>query len=285
MRTKTSIRYFNNTPVRARWDEENLKWLYSAVDIVAAATGSENARRYWNTVKSRHGELSTACGQLELTAADGKQYKSDVLDADGVNILLLTIRGNNTIELLKWIKGLANPIDEQSRVRAYDLLDNGMLLGMESGTVKTLQMIHSYLFDGLYDFAGSIRTKNISKGGFIFANAKFLNKTLKDIEKMPQDTLDEIIEKYIEMNIAHPFMEGNGRATRIWLDLILKEELGKCVDWSRIDKNDYLNAMELSPANDKVIKKLIKSALTKDIGDRETFMKGIDYSYYYEEID
>lgn len=160
-----------------------------------------------------------------------------------------------------------------------------MLLGMESGTVKTLQMIHSYLFDGLYDFAGRIRTKKISKGGFIFANAKFLNKTLKDIEKMPQDTLDEIIEKYIEMNIAHPFMEGNGRATRIWLDMMLKDELSKCVDWSKIDKSEYLNAMELSPANDKVIKKLIRSALTVDIDDREIFMKGIDYSYYYEEID
>jgi len=285
MKTKTSIRYFNNTPVRARWDEENSKWLYSAVDIVSALTGSENARRYWNTVKSRHNELSTVCGQLSLTASDGKQYMTDVLDADGVNILLLTIKGNNTIELLKWIKGLANPIDEQSRVSAYDLLDNGMLSNAEPGTVLTLQKIHSYLFDGLYDFAGKIRTKNISKGGFVFANARFLNKTLKDIELMPQSTFDEIIEKYIEMNIAHPFMEGNGRATRIWLDLIFKKELSKCVDWSKIDKNDYLKAMEASPSNDKPIKKLIKGALTKDIDNREIFMKGIDYSYYYEEID
>jgi cell filamentation protein len=146
-----------------------------------------------------------------------------------------------------------------------------------------LQQIHSYIFGGLYDFAGKIRQKNISKGGFRFAIAQFLENTLKDIENMPENTFDEIVNKYVEMNVAHPFMEGNGRSTRIWLDLILKKRLKKCVDWSKINKNDYLNAMIVSHKNDTVIKKLLENALTDKINDHETFMKGIDYSYYYEE--
>jgi cell filamentation protein len=151
------------------------------------------------------------------------------------------------------------------------------------GTTKGLQQIHAYLFGGLYSFAGQIRQKNISKGGFQFATAHFLGNTLRLVERMPETTLDELVDKYVEMNIAHPFMEGNGRSTRIWLDLMLKRSLKKCVDWSKINKNDYLNAMRLSAVASTGIKTLIEGALTNKINDREMFMKGIDYSYYYEE--
>ena len=173
-------------------------------------------------------------------------------------------------------------IDGKSKSKAYALFESSLIDNIEVGTVKGLQQIHAYLFGGLYDFAGQIRTVNIAKGGFQFAMAQFLPQTLATIEQMPETTFEEIADKYVEMNIAHPFREGNGRATRIWLDLILKKQLQKCVDWSKIDKNDYLNTMQKSVVNSSEIKLLLQSALTNKINDRETFMKGIDYSYYYE---
>src|SRR5690606_20806474 len=151
------------------------------------------------------------------------------------------------------------------------------------GTVKGLQQIHAYLFGGLYDFAGQIRTKNIAKGGFQFAMAQYLPNTLREIEAMPDETFDQIIDKYVEMNIAHPFMEGNGRSTRIWLDLMLRRALKKCVDWSKIAKNDYHQAMIKSVTDSKILKATLSDAITDEIHSREMFMKGIDYSYYYEE--
>ena len=166
---------------------------------------------------------------------------------------------------------------------AYTLFESSLLDSIEVGTVKGLQQIHAYLFGGLYDFAGQIRSVNISKGGFTFAPVAFLSQTLQNIEQMPEGSFDEIADKYVEMNVAHPFREGNGRTTRIWLDLILKKRLGKCVDWSCIDKYAYLAAMERSVADSTEIKRLLRNALTDKVNDREMFMKGIDYSYYYEE--
>ena len=160
-----------------------------------------------------------------------------------------------------------------------------MLNKLEPGSIKCLQQIHGYIFGGLYDFAGQLRTKNISKGGFSFANCLYLTTTLHNIEMMPETTFDEIVSKYVEMNVAHPFMEGNGRSTRIWLDLMLKRSLKRCVDWSKIDKNDYLQAMRISVGDDSGIRRLLKEALTDKIDSREMFMKGIDYSYYYEQED
>jgi cell filamentation protein len=174
-------------------------------------------------------------------------------------------------------------IDAISLERALKLFDSKKLDEFEVGTVKGLQEIHEYLFDGLYDFAGKIREVNLTKGNFRFANILYLDDNLKTIEKMPEDTFEDIIKKYVEMNIAHPFREGNGRSTRIWLDLILKNKLGKCVDWVKVDKIDYLNAMERSPINDLEIRELLRSALTDKIDDRQVFMKGIEQSYYYEE--
>ena len=168
---------------------------------------------------------------------------------------------------------------------AYDLFESGLLNTMQPGTVKCLQQIHAYIFGGLYDFAGQIRQVNIAKGGFQFAMAQYLPQTLADIEHMPENTFDEIVSKYVEMNIAHPFREGNGRSTRIWLDLIFKKRLQQCVDWSKIDKNDYLQAMRQSPIDDTAIRNLLRNALTDRINDREIFLKGIDYSYYYEQED
>lgn len=176
-------------------------------------------------------------------------------------------------------------IDELSKQRAIKLFGSSELSSFEVGTTKGLQQIHEYLFADLYDFAGKVRSKNISKGGFTFASAIYLISGLAEIDKLPEATFEEIIKKYVEMNIAHPFMEGNGRSTRIWLDLILKKNLGQCIDWEKISKNDYFNAMERSPVNDLELRELLRKALTEKINDREVFMKGIEQSYYYEEPD
>lgn len=177
---------------------------------------------------------------------------------------------------------LANEEERISKKKALDLFQTGFLDSLEPGSVDALIQIHRYLFEDIYEFAGQIRNVNLAKGNFRFAPALYLAEALKNIEKMPQSTFDEIIEKYIEMNIAHPFREGNGRSVRIWLDLILKSELKKVVDWSKVDKDDYLLAMERSPVKDIEIKTLLFSALTDKTDDREVFMKGLDYSYYYE---
>jgi len=173
-------------------------------------------------------------------------------------------------------------IDEKSLQKAFQLFESGDIKRMEIGTTKGLQQIHKYIFDGLYDFAGKIRDKNISKGGFRFANALYLNEILPKIEQMPENTFEEIIAKYVEMNIAHPFMEGNGRTMRIWLDLILKKRLNKVINWQFVDKTLYLQAMERSPINDLEIRFLLKENLTSETENREIIFKGIEQSYYYE---
>lgn len=177
---------------------------------------------------------------------------------------------------------LATQEERLSKKRALELFESGMLDKLEPGTFKTLQVIHKQLFMDIYDLAGKVRSVNIAKGGFRFVPAMYLLDALKQIERMPQSTFNEIIEKYVEMNVAHPFREGNGRSTRIWLDLILKKELQLVIDWSKVNKEDYLSAMERSPIKDLEIKFLLKNALTEHINDREVYMKGIDASYMYE---
>lgn len=177
---------------------------------------------------------------------------------------------------------LARVEEKISKAKATKLFDSGYLDNLVAGTFNALVEIHKYLFEDIYEFAGKIRTVNISKGNFRFVPVMYLEVSLKNIESMPQSTFDEIIEKYVEMNIAHPFREGNGRSTRIWLDLILKKELNVVVDWSKVDKEDYLLAMERSPIKDVEIKQLLKNALTDKVNDREVYMKGIDTSYFYE---
>lgn len=280
---KYSVRLFLNKKIRAIWDDNNSKWWYSAVDVIFALTDSTNPRIYWNAAKRRHPELNTFCRQLKLYAEDGKKYLSDVIDEIGVKKLGFILPNKNNENFRKWIEGHLDPVDEQSKRKAYTLFESDILDLTFVGKTKLLQQIHAYLFEGIYDFAGKIRKRTISKGGFVFANGDFLPQVLKDIDGMSDRTFEEIVDKYIEMNIAHPFMEGNGRSTRIWLDLLLKERLQKCVDWSKIEKNDYLSAMKESPINSKPIFALLNNALTDDINNRERFMKGIDYSYYYEE--
>lgn len=177
---------------------------------------------------------------------------------------------------------LAREEERISKKRAAELFEKDMLRDLPAGKFCTLQAIHQYLFGDIYDFAGKLRSVNIAKGNFRFAPLMYLEAALENIDKMPQSSVDEIIEKYVEMNIAHPFREGNGRSTRIWLDHILKTEVGKVIDWSRVDKEDYLLAMERSPIKDIEIKYLLKAALTDEVGSREVYMKGIDHSYYYE---
>ena len=279
---KTSIRFFEDVPVRAVWDEDSSKWWFCAMDIAEALTKSANPRSYWNKIKSRKPELSTICRQLKLKARDGKFYNTDVVDDAGLNMVIALIPSKKTAVFSKWMKDMETSVDEKSKQKAYELFDSGFVDNIEVGTVKGLQQIHNYIFGGLFDFAGQIRTVNISKGGFTFAPAMFLRDNLTKIEQMPEDSFDAIASKYVEMNVAHPFREGNGRSTRIWLDLILKKNLKQCVDWSRIDKTEYLSAMRESVVDPAKIKTLLKSALTDDIFNREIIMKGIDYSYYYE---
>ena len=280
---KHSIRYFNNKEVRAVWDNDKSMWWYSAVDFIDILVEPNSARRYWNNVKVRNPELSPFCGQLKLIAGDGKKYLSDVINEKGVRLLLTIIPSKYKKQIQDWLQVMLNPIDEQSKKKAYQLYKTSLIARDEIGKTIALQKIHGYLFEGLYPFAGQIRTKTISKGGFVFANGDFLPHILKDIDNMPDSSFDEIIEKYVEMNIAHPFMEGNGRATRIWLDLLFINRLGKCIDWSKIEKNDYLEAMKESPINSKKIYRLLKKSMTGEIENRDLFLKGIDYSYYYEE--
>jgi cell filamentation protein len=287
---KVSIRFFNDREVRAVWDDENAKWWFSVLDIVAVLTDQDDytkTRNYWKYLKARlkkdNSEVVSATTQLKLLAPDGKKRISDMLDYNGIIALGKQFPGKKANRFIEWFTISDESIDGKSKTKAYALFESSFIESIEVGTAKGLQQIHAYLFGGLYDFAGQIRQKNISKGGFQFAVSQFLGATLKQIEEMPEDTFDEIADKYVEMNMAHPFMEGNGRSTRIWLDLILKKRLKKCVDWSKISKNDYLNAMIKSSVNSTEIKNLLKNALTDEINSCEMFMKGIDYSYYYEE--
>lgn len=290
--TKISIRFFNDKEVRAIWDEENSKWWFSVLDVVGVLNTQddyEKNRNYWKYLKAKLKktlpELVSDTTQLKLTAADGKKYKSDVMDYNQVIELAKNFPNNKSAPFIQWFTYSDETVDAKSKTKAYALFESSLLDSIEIGTVNGLKQIHGYLFGGLYDFAGKIRTVNISKGGFKFAAAEFLPETLDKIEKMSEDSFDQIIDKYEEMNVAHPFREGNGRTTRIWLDLILKRSLKKCVDWSQINKKDYLAAMEQSVMDSTKIKFLIQNALTDKINDREMFMKGIDYSYYYEEAE
>jgi len=287
---KTSIRFFDDREVRAIWDEENAKWWFSVLDIVSVLTDQNDytkTRNYWKYFKTKlkkeKSQVVSATNQLKVIAPDGKMRLTDMLDYNGIIALGKEFPSKKANRFIDWFTYSDESIDGKSKTKAYALFESSFINNIDVGTIKGLQQIHSYLFGGLYDFAGQIRQNNISKGGFQFAVSRFLVETLKQIEAMPETTFDEIIMKYVEMNIAHPFMDGNGRSARIWLDLILKKSIKKCVDWSKISKQDYMNAMKLSPTKSNVLKSLLEKALTTKINDREMFMKGIDYSYYYEE--
>ncbi len=289
---KISIRFFDDREVRAVWDDEHAKWWFSVLDIVGVLRGVDDygkIRNYWKYLKAKlkkeNPQLVSAATQLKLTASDGKRYLTDTFDHYGVIELAKNFPSKQANRFIEWFTYSDETVDGKSKSKAYALFDSTLLGTLEVGTVKGLQQIHGYLFGGLYDFAGQIRELNIAKGTFRFAPAQFLGNTLKTVERMPESTFDEIADKYVEMNVAHPFMEGNGRSTRIWLDLILKKNLRLCVDWSKINKRDYLDAMRESTMGAGRIKALLKSALTDKIDDREVFMKGVDYSYYYEQED
>lgn len=288
--SKKSIRFFNDREVRAVWDEERNKWWFSATDIVRAINDEEDytkCRNYWKYLKGKFRkesiELVSITNHFKFEAPDGKQRKADALDAEGVQTLATHYPNNRANAFLNWFTYSDNSIDGQSKKKAYTLIESGLLDSMEPGTVKCLQQIHAYLFGGLYDFAGQIRTKTIWKDGTLFCRAEYLMQNLGLIEQMPETSFDEIVNKYVEMNVAHPFMEGNGRSTRIWQDLMFKKRLKLCVDWSQIDKKHYLEAMRRRTTDATYIKALLNGAMTDEIDDREIFMKGIDYSYYYEQ--
>lgn len=290
MENKISIRFYNDREVRAIWSDAESKWFFSVLDVIGAINEQDDyakTRNYWkylkNKLKKENSQLVSATNQLKLLAPDGKRRLADTLDAEGVTSLAKSINNIKATQFLDWLTYSDNTIDGQSRKKAYTLFESDLINTIPVGTVKGLQQIHAYLFGGLYDFAGQIRTKTISKGGFTFCLAQYLPQQLQLVERMPDSTFDQIADKYVEMNVCHPFMEGNGRSTRIWLDLMLKSRLSKCVDWSQINKNDYLQAMTLSVADSTRIKTLLQNALTDDIHSREMFMKGIDYSYYYEQ--
>lgn len=289
---KISIRFFDDREVRAVWDEAGMKWWFSVLDIVGVLNAQDNYaknRNYWKYLKTKlrneGNEVVSVTNHLKLLAPDGKRRLTDVLDNAGVIALARNFPNNKASRFIEWFTNSDESIDGKSRSKAYALFESSLIDSIEVGTMKGLQQIHAYLFGGLYDFAGQIRTVNIAKAGFQFAMAQYLGQTLADVERMPENSFDNIIDKYVEMNVAHPFREGNGRATRIWLDLILKKNLQLCIDWSQIDKRKYLEAMTRSVSDPTSIKDLLRSALTDKINDRDTFMKGVDYSYYYEQED
>ncbi len=290
--SKKSIRFFNDREVRAVWDDAHAKWWFSATDIVRAINDEDDyvkAGNYWRWLKKKLNtegiQLVSVTHEFKFQAPDGKQRFADALDAECVQTVANNYPNNRARKFLDWFIYSDNTLDGQSKKKAYTLLESGILDNMKPGTVKSLQQIHAFLFGGLYDFAGKIRTKTIAKGNTLFCLAEHLHNYLKTVEAMPETTFDEIVDKYVEMNAAHPFMEGNGRSTRIWLDLIFKKQLKMCVDWSKINKKDYLEAMIASHTDSTRIRELLKQAMTDRIDDREIFMKGIDYSYYYEQED
>ncbi|MCE2770386.1 MAG: Fic family protein [Saprospiraceae bacterium] len=287
---KISVRFFDDREIRAVWDDDCSKWWFSVLDIVGALNEEPDytkVRNYWKYLKTKlkkeNNQLVSATNQLKLLAADGKKYNTDMLDSAGIIELSKSFPNNKAMKFLDWFLYSDTSIDGQSKKKAYTLFESNLINEFEVGTTRGLQQIHAYLFGGLYDFAGQIREKSISKGGYRFVYAQHLKSTLQQIDAMPQITLEEIISKYVQMNKAHPFMEGNGRSTRIWLDMMLKKHLKKCVDWSKIKKENYMNAMIISIVDTSVLMQLIKTAQTAKINDREMFIKGIDYSYYYEE--
>jgi len=287
---KVSIRFFDDREVRAVWDDENAKWWFSVLDIVAVLRNQEDYtknRNYWKYLKAKlkkeNNELVSNTTQLKLVANDGKRYATDMLDYEGIIALGKQFPSKTANRFIDWFTYSPESIDGKSKTKAYALFETSFVESIEVGTAKGLQQIHAYLFGGLYEFAGQLRTKNISKGGYRFEYAQYLNSTLLKIDTMPETNFNEIVEKYVAMNKAHPFMEGNGRSTRIWLDLILKKQQKKCIDWSKISKTNYMNAMIISSVDSSVLLALLKTAITNDINSREMYMKGIDYSYYYEE--
>ncbi len=289
---KKSIRFYKDREVRAVWDEENGKWWFAATDIVRAINEEDDyvkAGNYWRWLKKKLTMdgilLVSVTHEFKFEAPDGKQRAADALDASCVQTLAKHYPNNRANAFLDWFTYSDNTIDGQSRKKAYTLWESNLVADKDVGTVKALQQIHAYLFGGLYDFAGKIRTKTIAKGNTLFCLAEHLHSFLNTVEQMPETTYDEIVDKYVEMNAAHPFMEGNGRSTRIWLDMIFKKRLKMCIDWSKIDKREYLDAMIESHTDSSHIHRLLKTALTDRIDDRELFMKGIDYSYYYEQED
>jgi cell filamentation protein len=228
---KISIRFFNDREVRALWDDDQSKWWFSVLDIVGVLNDENDyakIRNYWKYLKAKlkkeNNQLVSATTQLKLTASDGKKYNTDTLDSNGVVELAKHFPNNRAMKFLDWFLYSDTSIDGQSKKKAYTLFEGNLINEFEVGTSKGLQQIHAYLFGGLYEFAGQIREKSISKGGYRFVFAQHLKSTLQQIDAMPQKTLDEIIFKYAAMNKAHPFMEGNGRSTRIWLDLLLKND-------------------------------------------------------------
>jgi len=289
-KSKISIRFFNDREVRAVWDDENAKWWFSVLDIIAVLRDHDDYnknRNYWKYLKTKlkkeNSEVVSATTQLKLLAPDGKRRLTDMLDYQGIVALGKQFPSKNANRFIEWFTYSPESIDGKSKTKAYALFETAFVDSIEVGTAKGLQQIHAYIFGGLYNFAGQIRTKNIAKGGYRFEYATYLNSTLLQIDHMPETNFDEIVEKYVAMNKAHPFMEGNGRSTRIWLDLILKKQLKCCVDWSKISKTNYMNAMVISSVDSSVLQALLKTAITSDIISREMYMKGIDYSYYYEE--
>jgi cell filamentation protein len=288
--TKVSIRFFDDREVRAVWNEENAKWWFSVLDIIAVLTNQDDynkTRNYWKYLKTKlkneKNEVVSGTTQLKFLAPDGKNRFADMLDYEGIIALGKVFPGTKANRFIEWFTYSPESIDGKSKTKAYALFETSFVDSIEVGTANGLQQIHAYIFGGLYNFAGQIRTKNIAKGGYRFEYAQYLKTTLQQIDNMPEINFEDIVEKYVAMNKTHPFMEGNGRSTRIWLDMMLKKKLKCCVDWSKITKADYMNAMIISTVDSSEILKLLKHAITTNINSREMYMKGIDYSYYYEE--
>ncbi|MDR0751565.1 MAG: Fic family protein [Christensenellaceae bacterium] len=289
MLTKILMHFFADKEVRSIWDSEKNIWWFAVPDIIDIISESTNHARYWRVFKSRlrkaGSETVTNCNALKLCAAYGKMHLTDTLDDKGIIALAKEFPGKKANHFIEWFTCGDDTIDVKSKQKAYALFEISILGSIEFGPTNGLKQIHAHIFVGLCNFADKIRDANISKGGFTFVPVRILADNLKKTETILEATFEQLLDKYVEMNVVHTFREVNGRSMRIWLDLILKKNLKKCVDWSMIGRKEYLASMQKSVSNSTDIKALILPSLSDKINDREAFMKGVDYSYYYEEAD
>ncbi len=277
-----SLRFFEDVKVRGIWNEEDSKWWFYAVDIVEALTKCEKPRVRWGQLKRTVPAITHHCKPIKIKE-NGKTLTTELINPSGVNGLMVLLATPYREDFVYWFSNIDRSLSELSKQQAYELFESGAVWNYEVGTAAGLKLIHAYLFGGLLDDAGEIRTEDLVKGGYLFAMHENLKKLLIQNDKMPERTFEEIAAKYVRMNLIHPFKQGNGRSMRIWLDLMLKKNLGQCVDWSRVDKRAYLAAMKKSSSDPEDAYALLKEALTDKFEDPEFFLRGIDYSYYFDE--
>ena len=273
------VRYKNDRPIRFAWDDDTEKWWMCATDAAKALTDTSNPRVYWATVKRRNPDLFANCKQLKFIAADGKMYNMDVIDNARLDALNAVVHSTRRDEFLKYLASVESSDDKKVRERAYELFNDETSGAFDVGNVRGLQQLHSFLFEGIIEDAGQIRTDETDNITTVYTSLKFLPKTLDRIDRMTERSLNEIISKYVEMNTAHPFMSGNGRSIRLWFDMIIKKRLQRRIDWTRINTREFIKATDEGAIEETTLLRLVKEALTDRLDDRNFYKRCIDSSF------